>query len=594
MCTQPITKINDKGDFSSLNDKAYNTFACGKCPSCLSEKQSAWQMRSANEYKSCISAGGWCIYITLTYDNEHLPVLDLDNLRIEDFQTDPFVDVKYTKIISNESKTSLTPTILQLRTMFDRGVHYVANRKNIEVVEASPKGVCRYVPLYLKILGKGEQTEVATNILPSSLGHATGDNYTQSQVPCFDKRIVQNYKKRIQTYAKRHYGVSLVRSFLCSEYGSQFGRPHHHALFYFYPDYDKINSEETRNNAIANTIALLQNEWTYGISKFGSLGALVTSDVASKYVAKYITKDMTYNANYDRFMDEVRKNPVYAPYSQHFETLLRKVMPFHLQSTNYGFFNGGQYLDETEDMLNKLQMYSTDANGQIHIVSMPLYYKRKLFFETNSDGKYFLNVRGRENFANQMNERITRFSERMRTIGDKVLEIGVENKHFSPKYVRGLESLGCPHDEYTTFCVSFLATIPSNVFYNVSIYNNLLRNYNSLNKQYNENLDNDPFCASYHSEELSSISLDDLISLRYPRTHEETMCLPSWLRSLILTSPCYIKLENLNRNDYFEKILYVYYALQNASDYVRSSRYVKRTSALNSLKEQSALNGHVY
>lgn len=52
----------------------YVMVPCGKCPACLSKKRVSWAVRLFQEVKTCES----CYFITLTYDEDHIPYKRVD------------------------------------------------------------------------------------------------------------------------------------------------------------------------------------------------------------------------------------------------------------------------------------------------------------------------------------------------------------------------------------------------------------------------------------------------------------------------------------------------------------------------------------
>lgn len=73
MCYRPLNIANRKLDFSLYKDQVYFTVPCGKCSECRRNTQTAWFTRAYYEYLDCVDKGGSVIYVTLTYNNEHLP-----------------------------------------------------------------------------------------------------------------------------------------------------------------------------------------------------------------------------------------------------------------------------------------------------------------------------------------------------------------------------------------------------------------------------------------------------------------------------------------------------------------------------------------
>ena len=59
---------------------------CGHCAECIAEKRDEWYFRAWYETQSCIAAGGYVLFDTLTYAPEHVPhisdFIDFDKLRI--------------------------------------------------------------------------------------------------------------------------------------------------------------------------------------------------------------------------------------------------------------------------------------------------------------------------------------------------------------------------------------------------------------------------------------------------------------------------------------------------------------------------------
>ena len=77
--------VSDFGSFDDIVSRGwYRTLVpCGKCPSCLSDRARDWSNRCLMELKTSGSA----IFVTLTYDDFHLPIDDDGpTLRVRDVQ----------------------------------------------------------------------------------------------------------------------------------------------------------------------------------------------------------------------------------------------------------------------------------------------------------------------------------------------------------------------------------------------------------------------------------------------------------------------------------------------------------------------------
>lgn len=106
MCTHPITVSRTRKDGSTLTE----TFPCGKCAECRAKDQSSFAALSCLEAESAGSIG----FLTLTYDNAHLPVLVTRHNRgevimseffeIDYCLTDPVVPVPYPGVLTDGSE----------------------------------------------------------------------------------------------------------------------------------------------------------------------------------------------------------------------------------------------------------------------------------------------------------------------------------------------------------------------------------------------------------------------------------------------------------------------------------------------------------
>lgn len=61
-----------RNQFPTAQDKTWIPVPCGRCPSCLQRRASSWAFRIAMEAVISDSAS----FITLTYDNDHVPITD--------------------------------------------------------------------------------------------------------------------------------------------------------------------------------------------------------------------------------------------------------------------------------------------------------------------------------------------------------------------------------------------------------------------------------------------------------------------------------------------------------------------------------------
>lgn len=75
MCINPIT-IPTPSHYlsrSRFSERLMLTVGCGRCCECGALSALQWNHRITQEYNDCISKGGYVLFDTLTYDNDHLP-----------------------------------------------------------------------------------------------------------------------------------------------------------------------------------------------------------------------------------------------------------------------------------------------------------------------------------------------------------------------------------------------------------------------------------------------------------------------------------------------------------------------------------------
>lgn len=57
----------------NIGKKLYNTFACGKCPECVTAYRNQWKRRAYFEFLDFQKRGGFSMFVTLTYAPSFLP-----------------------------------------------------------------------------------------------------------------------------------------------------------------------------------------------------------------------------------------------------------------------------------------------------------------------------------------------------------------------------------------------------------------------------------------------------------------------------------------------------------------------------------------
>lgn len=91
MCYRPL-RIANPSRFYHSDQPKYISVPCGYCEDCRRVTQNEWFFRAYMEYMDCIGSGGAVYFPTLTYDDDHLPSVELpvddDILRVGCFSTE--------------------------------------------------------------------------------------------------------------------------------------------------------------------------------------------------------------------------------------------------------------------------------------------------------------------------------------------------------------------------------------------------------------------------------------------------------------------------------------------------------------------------
>lgn len=107
MCVRPLKILNRKCDKSLVFDRNVLTVPCGHCEECKKMKRNDWFVRLYYQFKECQLNNGFALFLTLTFDNFHLPKCHgfpcfdktivqkyVKRVRSEISRTFPFIDCK--------------------------------------------------------------------------------------------------------------------------------------------------------------------------------------------------------------------------------------------------------------------------------------------------------------------------------------------------------------------------------------------------------------------------------------------------------------------------------------------------------------------
>lgn len=232
------------------NDGSIIFVPCGKCQGCKHSHRSSWRNR-LDTHASC--GKFTTLFITLTYSNEHLPLVHYDP------DTSLISDVTCTKF----NKRGVPDRVSCLSLFLERD------------------------PLFPFSL---------SNLKPLDFPHWVSSRNSNSI--CYDhsntfaiclRKDVQDFVKRLRTLLSRTpdlFGLDTSFSyFICSEYGPKTFRPHYHGLLFFN---NQTVAEFCNNSGVLK--AWSKSDFSSFSSEASKCSQIVSNPQGcSKYVSKYVT-----------------------------------------------------------------------------------------------------------------------------------------------------------------------------------------------------------------------------------------------------------------------------------------------------------------
>lgn len=119
--------------------------------------------------------------------------------------------------------------------------------------------------------------------------------YNDENLPAggnLDKKKFTDFMKRLRFYFASVDKRKRVRFFQCGEYGTDYGRPHHHLALFGVDFSDKSFLRKTETGYRVYTSEKLGELWPYGFHEVGEL-----TEESAGYVARYVTDKLTDNNN---------------------------------------------------------------------------------------------------------------------------------------------------------------------------------------------------------------------------------------------------------------------------------------------------------
>ena len=203
------------------------TIPCGKCEACTSRK--SYSMVQRLQMERC--SWKYCLFVTLTYDNDHLPLLQCQS----DYLTD---------LSSNR-------------------VHPIKGVMNFQISEELHK------------VGRFSSRDMSdtSRFIQLMSSHFGGLPYLSTvDIQRFIKRLRITLLRNYNRYDFKEKNSPSFRYFCCGEYGPSTFRPHYHLLLFFSSQFAAAHIQE-----------YIRQCW-----QFGFVDTSFVSDCNASYVAGYV------------------------------------------------------------------------------------------------------------------------------------------------------------------------------------------------------------------------------------------------------------------------------------------------------------------
>lgn len=392
MCYAPITIKNNSKLYRPLVSKDLVKVPCGKCRECRLKAQNDWFVRIYYEWLETKSHGGQTFFITLTYNDYHLPYLD-----------------------STLSRYTPLQRFLEELT---------ADRLNFHLNEVDKYEFNKRVERYF------DRYDVSNFVVPEFKHNAFNDKHLVS----FWKSLRQN----LHNFGVLKYNELPIKYFCVTEYGDPQNtcRPHYHALVFVpkrvdadlfiklcrrswsyvvkksdYPDYINVALSIAKSQGLKyQNVSSLGTKWQdwhlnyspnakryivhrqRGFVNYSNKGATLDNIQGCKYLTEYLNYYDSYlkDNGFDKLLDYIKLFPdlnYYSGYEQYKELLheLRMVFPFKRVSYNFGSSILKEFDNLTEsDMVDKISQNEITIPNENRTYPIPGYILNRLLYTRES------------------------------------------------------------------------------------------------------------------------------------------------------------------------------------------------------------------
>lgn len=295
---------------------------CGQCDYCIHKRAQKASMR----VKTAGSAFKYSFFVTLTYDNEHVPLMNCEVLHSEyedalsisgdkvfGYERHSYIPVSDYQPEDSSLLRHIFFTQVQGTVPFDREIkEYVPVKDNWFLSMDAIRSFIR-------------KTQAVDNSV-----YPVAEKYgVDNLIPFLNYVDVQNYIKRLRKYLYRFLGsYETLHFYAVGEYGPVHFRPHYHILLF-------TNSKE-----VSEVLRQCHDKsWRLGRSDFQT-----SRGGASSYVASYV--------------NSLSSAPL----------LYRSCRAFKpRQRASIGFFEKGEVFEESEDVYHAIeQKIDSVINGRVH------------------------------------------------------------------------------------------------------------------------------------------------------------------------------------------------------------------------------------
>ena len=294
---------------------------CGQCDYCIHKRAQKASMR----VKTAGSAFEHCWFVTLTYDNEHIPLFNCE-VRLSEYD-DVLSD---SGVVYGYEQHSLVPVSEYCCTDSQQLRHIFFTQ--VQGTVPFDRTLKEYVPVkdnWFLSMDAIRSFIRKTQAVDNSVYPAAEKYGVDNLIPFLNYVDVQNYIKRLRKYLYQVLGsYETLHFYAVGEYGPVHFRPHYHILLF-------SNSEK-----VSEVLRQCHDKsWKFGRSDFQ-----IARGGASSYVASYV--------------NSLSSAPL----------LYRSCSSFKpRQRASLGFFEKGEVYEESEDVYHAIEKkIDSVINGRIY------------------------------------------------------------------------------------------------------------------------------------------------------------------------------------------------------------------------------------